>query len=159
MSQWKFGNFETEIDFTDVDFLDRIDEGKQLMQEAEKNVLKVGKNSDIIRSQCEVFYIFFDHVFGRDAREAMFEGKTSLMLCVKASESLSAFEHKEAERIGSTYGKYEVQNHGNRQQRRAYNSRTGGRGVSNAYSLQRVSRKRDGVRQKLRNRNGLSGMD
>ena len=33
MSQWKFGNFETEIDFTDVDFLDRIDGGKQLMQE------------------------------------------------------------------------------------------------------------------------------
>lgn len=76
MSQWKFGNFETEIDFTDVDFLDRIDEGKQLMQEAENHVLKVGKNSDIIRSQCEVFYAFFDHVFGREAREAMFEGKT-----------------------------------------------------------------------------------
>lgn len=121
MSQWKFGNFETEIDFTDVDFLDRIDEGKQLMQEAEKNVLKVGKNSDIIRSQCEVFYAFFDHVFGRDAREDMFEGKTSLMLCVKASESLSAFEKQEANRIDSVYGKYEVQNHGNRQQRRAYN--------------------------------------
>lgn len=47
--------------------------------------------------------------------------KTSLMLCVKASESLSAFEHQEADRIGSTYKKYEVQNHGNRQQRRAYN--------------------------------------
>lgn len=121
MSQWKFGNFETEIDFTDVDFLDRIDEGKQLMQEAENHVLKVGKNSDIIRSQCEVFYAFFDHVFGRDAREAMFEGKTSLMLCVKASESLSEFEKQEANRIDSMYGKYEVQNHGNRQQRRAYN--------------------------------------
>lgn len=121
MSQWKFGKFETEIDFTDIDFLDRIDEGKQLMQEAEQNVLKVGKNSDIIRSQCEVFYAFFDHVFGRDAREAMFEGKTSLMLCVKASESLSAFEKQEANRIDSMYGKYEVQNHGNRQQRRAYN--------------------------------------
>ena len=121
MSQWKFGNFETDIDFTDVDFLDRIDEGKQLMQEAEKNVLKVGKNSDIIRSQCQCFYVFFDHVFGRDAREAMFEGKTSLMLCVKASESLSAFENQEADRIDSMYGKYEVQNHGNRKQRRAYN--------------------------------------
>ena len=56
MSQWKFGKFETEIDFTDIDFLGRIDEGKQLMQEAEQNVLKVGKNSDIIRSHCEVFY-------------------------------------------------------------------------------------------------------
>lgn len=121
MSQWKFGNFETEIDFTDVDFLDRIDEGKQLMQEAENHVLKVGKNSDIIRSQCEVFYTFFDYVFGRDAREAMFEGKTSLMLCVKASESLSEFEKQEANRIDSMYGKYKVQNHGNRQQRRAYN--------------------------------------
>ena len=121
MSQWKFGKFETEIDFTDVDFLDRIDEGKQLMQEAENHVLKVGKNSDIIRSQCEVFYAFFDHVFVREAREAMFEGKTSLVLCVKASESLSAFEKQEANRIDSMYGKYEVQNHGNRQQRRTYN--------------------------------------
>lgn len=121
MSQWKFGNFETEIDFTDIDFLGRIDEGKQLMQEAEQNVLKVGKNSDIIRSHCEVFYTFFDYVFGRDAREAMFEGKTSLMLCVKASESLSEFEKQEANRIDSMYGKYKVQNHGNRQQRRAYN--------------------------------------
>ena len=121
MSQWKFGKFETEIDFTDIDFLGRIDEGKQLMQEAEQNVLKVGKNSDIIRSQCEVFYTFFDYVFGRDAREAMFEGKTSLMRCVKASESLSEFEKQEANRIDSMYGKYEVQNHGNRQQRRTYN--------------------------------------
>ena len=43
------------------------------------------------------------------------------MLCVKASESLSAFEKQEANRIDSVYGKYEVQNHGNRQQRRAYN--------------------------------------
>lgn len=121
MSQWKFGNFETEIDFTDVDFLDRIDEGKQLMQEAENHVLKVGKNSDIIRSQCEVFYAFFDHVFGREARKAMFEGKTSLMLCVKASESLSEFENLEADGIKKQYGKYEAQNRGNRQHRRAYN--------------------------------------
>ncbi len=127
MSQWKFGNFETEIDFTDVDFLDRIDEGKQLMQEAENHVLKVGKNSDIIRSHCEVFYAFFDHVFGRDAREAMFEGKTNLMLCVKASESLSAFEKQEANRIDSMYKKYEVKNHGNRQQRRTYNKQKKGR--------------------------------
>ena len=29
MSLFKYGNLEAEIDFTDADFLDRIDEAKQ----------------------------------------------------------------------------------------------------------------------------------
>ena len=38
MSLWKFGDFEAEVDFTDADFLDAIDEAKTAMHEAEQNV-------------------------------------------------------------------------------------------------------------------------
>ena len=61
MSLWKFGDFEAEVDFTDADFLDALDEAKAAMHEAEQNVPVVGKNSDIIRAQCSCFYVFFDH--------------------------------------------------------------------------------------------------
>ena len=56
MSLWKFGDFEADVDFTDADFLDAIDEAKAAMHEAEQNVPVVGKNSDIIRAQCACFY-------------------------------------------------------------------------------------------------------
>ena len=55
MSLWKFGDFEADVDFTDADFLDAIDEAKAAMHEAEQNVPVVGKNSDIIRAQCLLF--------------------------------------------------------------------------------------------------------
>ena len=57
MSLWKFGDFEADVDFTDADFLDAIDEAKAAMHEAEQNVPVVGKNSDIIRAQCACFYV------------------------------------------------------------------------------------------------------
>ena len=67
MSLWKFGDFEADVDFTDADFLDAIDEAKAAMHEAEQNVPVVGKNSDIIRAQCACFYVFFDTLFGEGA--------------------------------------------------------------------------------------------
>ena len=38
MSLWKFGDFEAEVDFTDADFLDAIEDAKAVMHEAEQNV-------------------------------------------------------------------------------------------------------------------------
>ena len=57
MSLWKFGDFETDVDFTDADFLDAIEDAKAAMHEEQKNVPVVGKNSDIIRAQCACFYV------------------------------------------------------------------------------------------------------
>ena len=60
MSLWKFGDFEAEVDFTDADFLDVLEEAKAEMFEAGKKVPITGKQSDIIRAQCACFYVFFD---------------------------------------------------------------------------------------------------
>lgn len=115
MSLWKFGNFETEIDFTDADFLDRLDEAKRNMNLQLNKAPKTGKASDIVRAQCACFYAFFDTLFGRGAGDKIFEGKNSLERCFEAAEALNRFEQESVERF-EQFGKYQVQNHGNRQQ-------------------------------------------
>ena len=99
MSLWKFGDFEADVDFTDADFLDAIDEAKAAMHEAKQNVPVVGKNSDIIRAQCACFYVFFDTLFGEGAGERILCGKNSIKLCNEASKSLLDFETAEAKGI------------------------------------------------------------
>ena len=63
MSLFKYGNLEAEIDFTDADFLDRIDEAKQNLEEDMKGIPKTGKAADIVRAQCQCFFNFFDIYF------------------------------------------------------------------------------------------------
>ena len=92
MSLWKFGNFEAEVDFTDADFLDVLEEAKAEMFEAGKKVPITGKQSDIIRAQCACFYVFFDTLFGEGAGERILCGKNSIKLCNEAAESLLDFE-------------------------------------------------------------------
>lgn len=118
MSLWKFGNFEAEVDFTDADFLDTLDEAKKAMNLRLKKVPKTGKTSDIVRAQCSCFYAFFDTLFGDGAGDEIFDGKNSLELCCKAAESLNKFDRDNAERLDQAFGKYQVQSHGSRQQRR-----------------------------------------
>lgn len=125
MSLWKFGEFEGEVDFTDADFLDALDEAKEVMVEMQKDVPTVGKSSDIIRAQCACFYAFFDTLFGDGAGERIFCGRNSINLCNEATDSLREFEEAETNLLEEKYQKYEVQQHGNRQQRRAYQKQQG----------------------------------
>lgn len=120
MSLWKFGSFEEEVDFNDADFLDALEYAKKVMDLKLKEVPKVGKRSEIVRAQCRCFYAFFDTLFGEGAGNAIFEGRSSLELCIQAADSISEFQKSEDKRIEQTYSKYQVQNHGNRQQRRQY---------------------------------------
>ena len=120
MSLWKFGDFEAEVDFADADFLDRLDDAKKELNKMLQKVPKTGKTGDIIRAQCACFYSFFDTLFWKGAGDAIFEGKNSMTLCVEASDSLAKFQEKQLSGFNQVKEKYLVQNHGNRQQRRAY---------------------------------------
>lgn len=121
MSLWKFGDFEADIDFTDADFLDLLEEAKSCLDEDVKKVPKTGKTSDIIRAQISCFDHFFDHILGAGAAELIRGGKQSLEVSLSAVESLNQFYDQEDQRVDSKFDKYNVQNHGNRQQRRNYN--------------------------------------
>lgn len=121
MGIFEFGDLEAEIDFTDADFLENLEEAKSLLQEEAKMTPVTGKTVDIIRAQCRCYFNFFDRIIGDGAHESMFCGKTSLNLCIEAVEALKKFENADAERINEKYSEYTIQQHGNRQQRRSYN--------------------------------------
>lgn len=114
MSQWKFNDFETNVDFTDADFMEKFENA---YEEAMKNVdkaPKTGKVSERIRYQVNVFDKFFSIVFGKDSIEKLFLGKSSIEMRIEACNSLYDFRNKENQRYNSMVNKYRP----NRQQRR-----------------------------------------
>lgn len=115
MSQWKFNDFETEIDFTDADFLEKFENCYQKLLEDSKTVPKVGKTSAIIRYQCEILDAFFDSVFGIGASKKMFGEKKSLDLRMQAADLLYETNNKERNRYNTITNKYRP----NRKQRRS----------------------------------------
>lgn len=121
MSRWRFNNFEAEVDLTDADFYDVLDEAQKQLDEDAKKIPIVGKKSDMLRAQVKCFKNFFDCIFYPGAGDEITEGRNSLELCFKAADSLAEFVNKEDTRIEKDYGKYMPQNNGNRQQRRQYN--------------------------------------
>lgn len=125
MSLFEFGDLKVEIDYTDAEFLEDLEEAKALLIEEAKEVPKTGQSADIIRAQCQCFFNFFDRTFGEGAHEAMFGSKVSLNLCLDAEDALLAFDEAENEKINSRVNKYAVQQHGNRQQKRHYNKQNG----------------------------------
>lgn len=125
MSLFKFGQLEAEVDFTDVDFLEAIEEAKKVLAKDVNGVPKVGRDVDIIRAQCQCYFNFYDNIFGEGAHDAMFEGRTSLKLCIEAAGELSRIQDVTGAEFDAMYEKYNVQQHGNRQQKRYYKKQQG----------------------------------
>lgn len=106
MSQWKFNNFETNIDFTDADFMEKFEDCYGKMLEESEKVPKVGKVSEITRSQCKVFDNFYDRLFGNGTSKKMFLGKNSMDMRVQAANSLFDFRNCEQSRYNGMVNKY-----------------------------------------------------
>lgn len=88
MSEFKYGKFEIEIDPTDVVFIERYEAAADKYDQEISNVKKDGKASDILRAMCEVFFGFFDNLFGENTHEKMFGDKLSVEQCMKALKCL-----------------------------------------------------------------------
>lgn len=114
MSLWKFNDFEADVDFTDVDFMEKFENSYADMKKNIDNTPKTGKVSEIIRAQCDVFDTFFTKVFGKKSIDKMFLGKKSVELRIEACNSLYDFRNLENRRYNSLMCKYKP----NRQQRR-----------------------------------------
>lgn len=87
---------EFEIDFTDADILERIDneceevekKAKELRNKKEELSLAEG-----IRQECKIVKDFFDKVFGEGTSEKLFKGKDSLTQCLNAYEdTMNAYQ-------------------------------------------------------------------
>ncbi len=88
MSQYKFGNFEVEFDPTDVAFVEKYEAAAEKYNLEITEIKKDGKASEILRTMCQIFFDFFDHLFGEATHEKMFGSTFSVDLCVRAFKSL-----------------------------------------------------------------------
>lgn len=117
MSLWKFGNFEADVDFTDVDFLDAIERAYDILEEDAKSLPVDGRPSAIARAQIECYDRFFENIFGEGVCNQMFDSM-SLERRLDAVEQLAKFREKEDSRFNDRVSGYTVKKP-NRAERRA----------------------------------------
>lgn len=117
MSLFKYGNFETEVDFTDADFLDAVDEAYEKIQSEAKNLPVVGKASDFVRAQNACYDRFLNRIFGEGTSEKMFN-TSSLAQRIDAVELLAVMREKEEQEFNKRLDGYQVNKPVNREQRR-----------------------------------------
>lgn len=117
MGRWKFNHFEADVDFTDVDFLERIESAQEALPAELEAVPTEGKASEIIRAQIQCYDQFMNRIFGEGASGKMFV-TNSLSERVSAVVSLKAEETSQEEAFQNADRKYMVKK-GNRKQRRA----------------------------------------
>ena len=117
MSLWKFNDFEQELDFTDLDFLERIEYAQECLPEDLKKVPTEGKASVIVRAQIRCYDNFIDRIFEEGASKRIFK-TNALSERIDAVVSLKACEDKQTESYNQQSSRYQV-NKGNRAQRRA----------------------------------------
>lgn len=81
MSLWKWNDVELEIDMEDVDFLERYENAFANMENKENELAKTGKNSEIAREYCKMFYNLFDEIFGPDTGKELLGEKMNVRIC------------------------------------------------------------------------------
>ena len=75
MSLFKFGDFETEVDFTDADFLTDLEYAQEKLSEDAAKVPKTGKTAELFRAQCQCYFNFL--------------GKERMKLCSKGEQVIN----------------------------------------------------------------------
>lgn len=99
---------EIEIDFTDADVIDRIENGsKKIYEEAEK--LKHAENltnAEGIRQECKILKEFLDYVLGDGTSEKLFGNKNSLKLCMDAFEDIINAKEEQLKNFNAKISKY-----------------------------------------------------
>jgi hypothetical protein len=99
---------ELEIDFTDADFIERVEEAcKEVFNKAEE--LKQDKKLSLaegIRQECKILKDFLDYVLGDGTSEKLFKGKDSLNQCLKAFEDIINAKQNSMNEFESKISKY-----------------------------------------------------
>ena len=103
--------YEVDIDFTDADVIQKIEEGKNILYNGVEELKKTTNDEDFdiaegIRQECKIIKDFFDYVLGDGTSEKIFKGKDSLNLCVKAYEDIIEASDKQFEELNKKINAY-----------------------------------------------------
>lgn len=116
-TKFKYNGAEYDFDVRDADDAEKFEAAINAMKEAEKEVPKTGKTSEIIRAQCKMLKDFFDCCLGAGAGVAICTDKSNISAHYAAYEHFLNYIKAQKDDILSaknTFAKYS-----NRQQRRA----------------------------------------
>lgn len=100
---------EFEVDFTDADLIEKINEGNKKVQEEIKELENNKKEispAEGIRQECKIVKDFLDYVFGAGTSEKIFGNKNSLKEVLKAFEDIINERNKQLESLNNTFNKY-----------------------------------------------------
>lgn len=103
----KINGVEFDIDFTDADVLERIENGsKEVYNKAED--LKSSKKTPAegIRQECKILKDFLDYVLGEGSSEKIFGNKDSLQQCLNAYEDIINEKEKQLSDFEIRVSKY-----------------------------------------------------
>ena len=82
-------NVELEYDVFDLDFAEKYEHGLISVQKQAQVKDNTKKLSDVIKTQCNAVFDFFDDLFGEGTSEAVFGQKTNLMTCLMAFKTVT----------------------------------------------------------------------
>ncbi|OUQ12095.1 hypothetical protein B5E84_19405 [Lachnoclostridium sp. An14] len=118
--KWEYNGVILEVDLQDADFAERYEKAFARMEESEKELQKVGVNSEMIRGYCNLFYQLFDDIYGDGTGEKLFAGKKNARMCDEAYRNFLAAAKKDADDARNQRMSFisRFTPHQNRQQRR-----------------------------------------
>ena len=97
-----------DIDFTDADFLEKIEKGSKVIYEKAEE-LKGNKDlspAEGIRQECKILKDFLDYVLGDGTSEKLFKGKDSLKQCLQAYEDIIKAREEQYDSFQARVSKY-----------------------------------------------------
>ena len=97
-----------DIDFTDADILERIENGSKIIYEKAEE-LKENKDlspAEGIRQECKILKDFLDYVLGDATSEKLFKGKDSLKQCLQAYEDIIKAREEQYSNFQARVSKY-----------------------------------------------------
>lgn len=90
MSIWKFNNFETDIDVTDADFIEKLE--KSGIYDVDDNFDAEGKELSVLfREKCKLIDDILINIFGEHCINDLFNGKQSFKQHTDCLYSLMEF--------------------------------------------------------------------
>lgn len=84
MKIFKVGDFEVEIDPTDVAFVKKYEKAADAYNAQVAHLPKDGRASEILHATCKLFFDTFDAIFGKGTSQKMFGKKESVSTCIDA---------------------------------------------------------------------------
>lgn len=96
-----------DIDFTDADLLEKIEEGSKKVYDETEKIRNVNlKLAEGIRQECKILKDFIDYVFGEGTSKEWFGEKDSLHLILQAFTDIINERDKQIKVIDELASKY-----------------------------------------------------